>query len=550
MGLAESVLQEIQLLVACGFENRESLYFRIFQTMGEELGLADEVTTIENLDAPTRSLLRDAIEQAFTRNEEQSLSWPATTDCDRLHRAFDVLNNQGIVALENCGSTQDDGIHRAALLSVARDELGNSVIANDGYCFFHEQDAMHAVEGDGLWLAFGTFKDESQDTAPGPNRLATPAAKPPSGHAQQVGESVVKACRDAGLNVVWNGSPATRIHLPAFRWQRRMSQASDSEIDEFIASWELEIRAGYTAADEVLPQLEERAGDWFAEFANFGPKLLERLRAHTKRFLEEERARETTWAEATLNDRMTAAFVDLRERQIFAAECLGLTIQDGWGYVGLDASAKHRGAVFFHHEDVIDAVNGQGLFLAYGALPVNSSGTERASLALAQEIVSVLDEHGIPSSWGRSIRERIRIAPFEWRRRRWTKPPSHDRRPTTAPKSPSLWSRMFGGSSGARPAPPSAATSAGQFAEVVRAVRNENGFDLRRAKRMRAAWKNLAASGEGQVGHLGLPHIFVPTGEFTTMKPVPALENLCEDKNEIFLRAAKAKSSGSSNAEV
>jgi len=530
MGLAESVLQEIQVQVACGFENRESVCVRILESMGEELGLAEEATTIEDLDAATSALLVDAIEEAFARGEEESRSWPSTTDCDRLRNAFDVLNRQGIVALENCGFTQDDGIHEAALTAVARDALGN--VENDGYCFFHEQDVMRAVEGDGLWLAFGTFRDEPGDVSPQP-------AEP----AQQVGESVVGACRDAGLSVDWSGSPDRRIHLPGFRWQRRMPQASEREIGEFLASWELEIRAGYTRADEILAQLDERAGDWFVEFANFGPALLQRLRAHTREFLEQERAREATWAEATVNDRITAAFVDLRKRHVLAAECSGLTIQDGWGYAGLAASAKHRGVVFFHREDVIDAVNGHGLLLAYGALPVDASNHEKASRALAQEIMAALEEHGIPSSWGNSARERIRIAPFEWRRRRWTTAPAHERRPT-ASRPPSLWSRVFGGSSTAPPVEARAHAPARPCAEVVRAVRDESGFDLRRAKRMRTAWKDLGNSGEAHVGHLGPPHVFVPAGELTTMMPVPAVENLVEERNEIFLRAAKARKSG------
>ena len=57
---------------------------------------------------------------------------------------------------------------------------------------------------------------------------------------------------------------------------------------------------------------------------------------------------------------------------------------------------------------------------------------------------------------------------------------------------------------------------------------------------MRATWKVLGNKGEAQVGHLGLPHVFVRAGEFTTMMPVHAARNLREEKNEIFLRAVEA----------
>lgn len=198
--------------------------------------------------------------------------------------------------------------------------------------------------------------------------------------------------------------------------------------------------------------------------------------------------------------------------------------------------------VFFHSEDVIDAANGRGLLLAYGALRVDASKDDEATLRLGHEIVSVLEQHGISCNWGKSIRERIRIAPFEWRKRRSTKAPVHERRPATTSKPASLWSRILGGSreqtGGTGFAPP-----ARQLAEVVRAVRDESGFDLRRARRMRSAWKTLGNGGEAQVGHLGIPHVFVLAGEFTSMLPLAAAENLREQKNEIFVRGAKAKNS-------
>lgn len=565
MALPEAVLEQIELLVEGGFENRESLFLRIFETMGEELGLAEEVTRIEELDASTRSFLRDAIEEAFSRQEQESTSWPATTDCDRLRQAFDSLNAQGIVALENCGFTQQEGVHHAARLAVARDELGRR--AHDGYCFFDEQDVMGAVAGDGLWLAFGTFREEAQSAPtspadgavcptcngrgwiqPDPNKLPARcpshvdpvSAKPSPGLAEQTGQQVAAACRGAGLAVEWDSSAGTRIRLPQLRWQRRRLQAGDAELGEFLESWELEIRGGYTPADELPTLLHERAGNWFAEYANFGPTLLDRLHAHTEQFLERERAREETWADPTVNDRLSAAFVDLRERRLFAAECLGQTIQDGWGYAGLHASAKDRGAVFFHQEDVLDAVNGRGLLLAFGALPVDAADLEKASLALAQEVLAVLDRHGVPARWGSSIRERIRIEPFEWRKRRWTKAPAHERSAVAAPKSPSLWSRVFGRSA-AGVGDSKARAAAGQFAEVVRALPDERGFDLRRARRMRAAWKTLGNRGEAQVGHLGLPHVFLPAGEYTTLMPMPAEENLGHERDASFIRGMRAR---------
>jgi hypothetical protein len=544
MSLPRDVLQEIQLVVKGGFDNRDSLYFRIFETMFEELGVPEEVTHIDQLDAETRTELQAAIEEAFSRREAEMQSWPSTTDCDRLRKAFDVLDKQGIVALENCGYTQDDGIRRASLVALARDEVG--AVSNDGYCFFHSQDVQHAVEGGRLHLAFGTFKDdvagpetlavkcptcngrgwvqpdEAKFPSPCPDHVTTVPAKPAPSRAEQVGSAVVEACRNAGLDVEWSGATNTRILLPRFNWQRRLITTKESDLRDFLESWELELRAGFTAQDQVLETMAERAGDWFTDSADFGPRLVARLSAHTETFLEAERAREATWAEPTTNDRITAAFEELSARGILAREDSGSSIQDGWGYAGTAATPESRGVCFYHREDVIDAVSGRGLYLAYGAL--GASNDDEATLALGQEIVAVLETHGVPCSWSGSIRERIRVAPFEWRMRRWTNPPAHQR--SEARSREKVVGIEF---------PPPAR----QYAEVVRAVRDESRIDLRRAKRMRSAWKEMGNSGEAQMGHLGIPSIFVPTGEFVTVVPVPAAENLREQKNEIFARGAR-----------
>ena len=50
------------------------------------------------------------IDEEFARKLEVERAWPAVTDCDKLDRAFDELNETGIIALQNAGFTQDEGI--------------------------------------------------------------------------------------------------------------------------------------------------------------------------------------------------------------------------------------------------------------------------------------------------------------------------------------------------------------------------------------------------------------------------------------------------------
>jgi hypothetical protein len=242
-----------------------------------------------------------------------------------------------------------------------------------------------------------------------------------------------------------------------------------------------------------------------------------------------------------MNDRITAAFADLNQRGVLASECPGLSTLEGWGYAGLKTKASHHGVVFFSQEDVVDGLSGLGLFLAFGAVGIQPSEDDAATQRLGHEVVRVLGSYGVPVSWSGSIRERIRLAPFEWRKRRWTTAIA----PKAAPilqKTPSVWSRLFGRKS-SKGSGAALLASAKKSAVVVTAVRDERRFDLRLSRQMRAAWIGIGGSGEGQVGHLGNPHVFVRAGELTIVLPCAAGENLREQKEAVFVRAAKIAAS-------
>ena len=574
MKLADEVLGEIRYRVVQGFDNRDEVFDWILGNYPQKLGITKDPYGPDDLDAETAALLRDVIEAAFADKAKEMASWPAATDCDRLKVAFDALDEQGIVALESPGLTQDDSIPRAAEIAEVRDELGGEAY---GYCFFTWNDLARAIDGEGLSLAYGTFKDEPPQpkeapaecpickgrgwiTAGGPSdfpkpcacRSVTGAAAPRPNAAptlgQKVGAAVLEACRGAGLDAEWSGSPSAFVELPRFRWQRRLVVSSESDVRDFLEGWSLEIRAGYLGPDEMLGVLDERARDWFGGFSDFGPRLWSRLRVSTDRCLEEEQALESRWLEPTTNDRITGAFDELNRAGVLARECLGLTIQDGWGYAGVKASPEHRGVAFFHQEDVIDAVGGRGLLIAFGSIGVEGADDDKATAALGRTIVATLERHGVSCRWSESLQDRIRIEPFEWQRRRWTKAPPYEKRAAVAEggKRPSFLSRLFGQGDKrptTRPPPPETKpTIATNCGAVVRALRDERGFDVRRARQMRAAWKALGNAGDAQVGHVGLPHVFVRAGGFTSMAPQLATWNLRAEKDEVLRRGMAARS--------
>jgi hypothetical protein len=281
----------------------------------------------------------------------------------------------------------------------------------------------------------------------------------------------------------------------------------------FLESWALEIRAGYTPAEEL--DVTERLNEYLDPEVppNVEARLVAEVTRETERLLREAQAAEAGWAGPTMNDRIAAVFADLRTRGIFARECAGLTIQDGWGYVGLEAQASHEGAVFFHQQDVFDALHGMSLPLAFGGAGERAEDPAQAR-AIAVSALESLAGRGVPAAWTGRVEDRIEILPFAWHRRRWTAAPREIHGAATwQPGTRQL--AVFSVS----PA------DLEQFMAPVRAYRTTFGFDAMLSILMRGAWKSLGGE-RGQVGHGGEPHVVVRAGEVTRMMPRNALANL------------------------
>lgn len=143
-----------------------------------------------------------------------------------------------------------------------------------------------------------------------------------------------------------------------------------------------------------------------------------------------------------------------------------------------------------------------------------------------------------------TLRRRERGVPS---RDQWTTTPEYERSSPTPPasKRPSLLAKLFGGGKATAPASPeqqsTELSTARRAAVVVKALRDENGFNVPRSRRLRAVWKALGNHGEAQVGHLGSPHCFVRAESFTSMMPQLAITNLRDEKADLLRRAEKAK---------
>lgn len=186
------VRRAVKMYVWTGFYEAEE----IEEIVGEEMFEPGEVDP----DA-----LRSMVAEEFAAKRAAEATWPAETDCDRLDRVFERLDAEGIIALQNAGMTQSDGLEDVT--QVYHESGGDASSRYRGYCFYHGQDLERVVNGGELALAFGHVEgdDRAKDTA--------------------VGHEIKAALEAAGFAVRWPGDARTRLAVTGMKWQRRRGPA-------------------------------------------------------------------------------------------------------------------------------------------------------------------------------------------------------------------------------------------------------------------------------------------------------------------------------------
>jgi hypothetical protein len=145
-----------------------------------------------------RSWLRAEIKKAFRRKAAEERTWPNKTDCDRLDQVFDSLERQGIMALQNAGYTQSDGISDVTQLY---HEAGGDQSDIVGYCFYHGQDLERVMESGELWLTYGDILGDDEKGV-------------------EIGRRIKQVLEGAGFTVEWDGSIKTRLLVKEIKWQK------------------------------------------------------------------------------------------------------------------------------------------------------------------------------------------------------------------------------------------------------------------------------------------------------------------------------------------
>ena len=178
---------EIASMVRSGFYDRE----RLIEVFTEEMYAPGELDTNE---------VESEIDAQFAQYEKEKLAYPSTTDCDRLDAAFAKMNERGVIAIQNAGYTQSDGYDDVGDVYSQHPDRDSIV----GYCFYHGQDLERAINGSGLYFAFGPVDPADEQTV-----------------GVDVGNIVRGELENAGLSVDWNGTFEKRLSVPNLNWQKR-----------------------------------------------------------------------------------------------------------------------------------------------------------------------------------------------------------------------------------------------------------------------------------------------------------------------------------------
>lgn len=192
-----------------------------------------------------------------------------------------------------------------------------------------------------------------------------------------------------------------------------MLQDVYAALDELHGYVRRHISAGYLAPDEIA----RFACEVFAD--ELDPAVLRHHAArYTRELMVDHRAEQASWPVVTDNERLDAAFAALERagivcRQHFSCcgTCGAAEIWDEMAAVE-EAGAPVLGYAFFHVQDTEAAVEGDGLYLSYGAV---GEGAEAAE-AVGRAVVEALEAKGLTTVWDGHWSRRIFVG-LEWQRR-------------------------------------------------------------------------------------------------------------------------------------
>ncbi|MFC5834096.1 DUF6891 domain-containing protein [Nonomuraea insulae] len=196
----EQITDEVRVAVAVGRRDFEQIVRGVIETWNDEI---EDPEVLEET-------VREVAVQEFARHLAAQADWPPITDCDRLSLTMADLAMAGILPRE----------HYTCCLSCGLGEMGRELKGLSwarGYVFYHEQDAELAVDGGGVYLAFGPNDLEGVEGVEG---VRGGWGGRDGERDEGIGIEIVGVLRRRGLDVEWMGDTRQRIRVRV-NWQRR-----------------------------------------------------------------------------------------------------------------------------------------------------------------------------------------------------------------------------------------------------------------------------------------------------------------------------------------
>jgi hypothetical protein len=188
----------------------------------------------------------------------------------------------------------------------------------------------------------------------------------------------------------------------------------ESILDDVRERVRLDVAGGFHGRDELIQSAIDYVADELPE-AEVRPLAIQYVEQALAAHAREQRS----WPQTTDCDRLDAAFAALEESGIVMRQnftCCG-TCGSSEIWDEIDAvQAEGRPAYgygFYHMQDTDSGVDGDGVYLNYGACDEG----EEPALATARAIVDALERHGLKTDWDGTWGQRIGVS-LEWKRRR------------------------------------------------------------------------------------------------------------------------------------
>ena len=128
---------------------------------------------------------------------------------NRLDNVFNLLVNENIVAIHNCGYDIEEGVNDAFELFV---HLKNNNYSSEGFCFYTFEDVEEAILESKLKITFGDFENDENK-------------------ALEIGKIVCNFLKSENFEINWDGTINNQIEINPFEWDKSYDDEKEFEIE-------------------------------------------------------------------------------------------------------------------------------------------------------------------------------------------------------------------------------------------------------------------------------------------------------------------------------